>query len=256
MPNGELVNCDFENQSVKLFTIDLKLKNELKIGSHVWDVAVVSGNELIVTEPFSNRLQILNVSENIEKAKCIPVGMTCWGIDCKNEKLYISCHEIDNTGGMVKVITMDGVTVNTFNISNTHPTYLAVNSPGDRIIVSSSENGVLCIDNTGKTLYTYYDKQLRGSSGLLFDSYDNFIVCGKYTNTIHVVKSDGTRHMILLTRDDGLEDASCLAYRPSDNTLVIGQNFTPVSLLGALKNVFKSCSLLGKTVVWSTDVRS
>ena len=131
---------------------------------------------------------------------------------------------------MIKVLTMNGVTVNTFNISQGDPSYLAVNSSGDKILVSIYDYGVLCIDNTGNTLYTYSDSQLKLSSGLLFDSYDNFMVC-RSTNNIQVVKSDGTDHRIIFTGDDGVNNLKCLAYRSSDNNRVIGQSHGSDSLL-------------------------
>ena len=93
MPDGELVCCYLANNSVKVFTPDFKLKNGITIGALLLDVAVVSKNELIVTTPTLNRLQLLTVRDRIKKGKYIPTEVGCCGIDCKNERLYVSCHE-------------------------------------------------------------------------------------------------------------------------------------------------------------------
>ena len=101
MPDGELVISGVDYYSVKVFTPDFKLKNKIPpdfkpknkitISSLICDVAVVSKNEVIVTTPNLISLQFLTVSDQIEKGKCIPVGMKCLGIDCKNERFYVTC---------------------------------------------------------------------------------------------------------------------------------------------------------------------
>ena len=73
-------------------------------------------------------------------------------------------------------------------------------------------------------VYTVYnDSQISNSFGLLFHSYDNFIVGGLGSHNIHAVNSDGTRQKVILTSTDGINQPNCLAYRPSDKTLIIGK---------------------------------
>ena len=81
--------------------------------------------------------------------------MKCWGVDCKILRIYVTCHDEREQEETVKILTMTGDTVNTFNVSQIYPYYLAVNSTGYRIVVSTYTTNVQCIDSTGTTLYTY-----------------------------------------------------------------------------------------------------
>ena len=223
MPDGRIVVCECNNScSVKVFSQDFTFEYETNINC-VWDMAVVSKNQVIVSQRYDKCLQFLNISGAIVKGKSIPVEMNCFGVDCKNNRIYVTCHSYTGQGGTVKILTMTGDTVNTFNVSQGYPYYLAVNSAGDRIVVSTYTNDVQCFDSSGTTLYTYSDSQLSYSLGLLFDSYDNLIVCGQKSNNLHVVNSDGTKQQIILTSKDEINQPHCLAYRPSDKTLIIGQ---------------------------------
>ena len=224
MPNGRLVICDYINYTVKVLSTDFQFENELKCNSRVWDVAVLSTDEVIVTKPESMCLDVLNVSGTVRKVKSIPVGEQCWGVDIKKDNIYVSCHLDKGKGGSIKVLTLDGVCVNTFRIDEESPFYLAVNEAEDRIIVCRDGTAkVVCIDMTGNTIFTYTDNQMKSSLGLTFDSHDNFMVCGRLTGNVHVVKKDGTKHKVLLSSADGRCQPYCLAYRSSDKTLVVRQ---------------------------------
>ena len=172
-------------------------------------------------------LDVLNVSGTVRKVKSIPVGEECWGVDTNKDNIYVSCHLHRGKRGSIKVLTQDGVSVNTFLIDEGFPFYLAVNEAGGRIIVCTGRKSkVLCIDMAGNTILTYSDSQTNSLLGLSFDWNDNFIVCGRLTNTVNVVKKDGTKHGILLSSENGLCQPYCLAYRSSDKILVVGQYAT------------------------------
>ena len=130
MPDSELVICDNTDSSVKVLTDEFKLINKLKPGPRAWDVASVSKTEVIVTEPDSKSLQFLTVSNGIEKGKSVSVGMNYYGIDCKNDKLYLTCHDKFETRGEVVVLTMDGVTVNSIDAGRGYPDYVSVTVHG------------------------------------------------------------------------------------------------------------------------------
>ena len=217
---------------MKVLSTDFQFENELKCNSRVWDVAVLSTDEVIVTKPESMCLDVLNVSGTVRKVKSIPVGEECWGVDTNKDNIYVSCHLHKERRGSIKVLILDGVNVNTlriderFQIHEVFPYYLVVNETGDRIIVcTDGPSKVLCMDMSGNKLLTYYtESQITSSLGSLFDSHDNFMVCGRLSNNVNVVKKDGTIHEILLSSENDLCDPYCLAYRSSDKTLVVGQH--------------------------------
>ena len=227
MSNGQLVVSDQDNYTLKVFTADFKLENELKCDSRPWDVAVLSKNEVIVTKPDSMCLDVLNVSGTVRKVRSIPIGEQCWGVDIKKDNIYVSCQLQDGKRGTIKVLTLDGVCANMFQIDKGNLYYVAVNEAGDRIIVSTDTTSkVLCMDMAGNTIFTYIDNQMKYSLGLTFDSNDNFMVCGRLSKNVHVLKKDGTKYKILHSSENGLDEPYCLAYRSSDKTLVVGQRAT------------------------------
>ena len=226
MSNGQLVVSDQDSYTLKVFTADFKLENELKCDSRPWDVAVLSKNEVIVTKPDSMCLDVLNVSGTVRKVRSITIGEQCWGVDIKKDNIYVSCHLQAGNGGNIKVHRLDGVCAKEFRIYEGNPYYLAVNDAEDKIIVCTfSTSKVLCMDMTGNTIFSSTDSQLECPLGLLFDSHDNFMVCGRESNTVHVVNQDGSKHKILLSSENCLYWPYCVAYRSTDRTIVVGQYF-------------------------------
>ena len=47
-------------------------------------------------------------------------------------------------------------------------------------------------------------------------------MCCWYPNNVQVIRADGTKCCILLTTQDGVSYPGSVAYRQSDNTLILG----------------------------------
>ena len=47
-------------------------------------------------------------------------------------------------------------------------------------------------------------------------------MCGWYSNNVQVIRANGTKCCTLLTSQDGVESPSSVAYRQSDNTIILG----------------------------------
>ena len=73
----------------------------------------------------------------------------------------------------------------------------------------------------GSIVYHYKDTDLKGPRGLYCDDGDNIMVCGFNSNNIHVITSDGKKYGTLLSSQDGLKIPVSVAYRKSDDTLVV-----------------------------------
>ena len=105
----------------------------------------------------------------------------------------------------------------------TKPEYITGNSSGEMIFVSDwVTHTVTCMTVTGHVVYTYKDESMRKPRGLLCDSENNILVCGEWSNNVQVLTADGKRHCTLLTERDGLKYPEFIAYRDSDNTLLVG----------------------------------
>ena len=92
-----------------------------------------------------------------------------------------------------------------------------------KMFVSDSETDtVRCFTSDGDVLYQYTDKELRKPRGLYADDKDNLIVCGYDSHNVQVVTAAGKTGRALLTAKNGLYCPSCVTFRPTDGTLVVG----------------------------------
>ena len=102
------------------------------------------------------------------------------------------------------------------------PEYVAVSRSGDKIFVSDYlNNTVSCLTSDGKIVYQYRDAELDTPCGLFVDDNGAVIVCCQISHTVQVITA-GEKHKTLLSRDDGISEPRCVAFRPSDGTLVVG----------------------------------
>ena len=74
----------------------------------------------------------------------------------------------------------------------------------------------------GSIVYQYRDENLKDTTGMYCDSEDNLFVCDSRSDKVHAVGADGKSCGTLLTSSDGLVRPQCIAYRRSDNVLIIG----------------------------------
>ena len=107
----------------------------------------------------------------------------------------------------------------------TYPYYITMNVTGEKIFVSDgSTHTITCMTVDGDIVYQNNDKDLRCPSGLYCDSGDNILVCGWWYHNVHVITADGKKNRSLLS-PAGLQDPYSIAYRDSDDTLLVGCRF-------------------------------
>ena len=230
MTNGDVVLCDWYNDKIKLLNSSGVLTGNVELSSRPWDVSVLYQTSVIVTLPFSGQLQVVQVYPQLKPWRVIQLNKWCRGVAVGKGELYVTCHNPFGPGnGEIRVLDLDGKVKRRLGVNQDGsfmfiwPTYITVNSSGEKIFVSDwSTDTVTCMSVDGRVIYTYKDGSMRGPKGLLCDSEDNILVCGEGTNNVQVLTADGKRHCTLLTESDGLEYPHSIAYRDSDNTLLVG----------------------------------
>ena len=234
MTNGDVVLCDFKNKKIKLLNSSGVLTGILKLSSWPYDVSVLDPSSVIVTLPAKKQLQVVQVYPQLKPGRVIQLDKTCWGVAVGKGELYVTCCNINidtytGENGEIRVLGLDGKVKRRLGVNQDgsfmfkSPQYITVNSSGEKIFVSDwGTHTVTCMSVDGRVIYTYKDGSMRGPRGLLCDSEDNILVCGANSNNVQVLTADGKRHCTLLTESDGLEYPHLIAYRDSDNTLLVG----------------------------------
>ena len=234
MANGDAVLCDNSNEKIKLLNSSGVITGNMELSSEPWDVSVLDPSSVIVTLPYNKQLQMIQVYPQLKPGRVIQLDkkdtMDCWGVEVGKGELYVTCRNITGEGeGEIRVLSLDGKVKRRLGVNQygsfmfTSPYYITVNSSGEKIFVSDyTKHTVTCMSVDGRVIYTYTDDSMRDPRGLLCDSEDNILVCGTDSNTVQVLTADGKRYCTLLTASDGVKDPCSIAYRDSDNTLLLG----------------------------------
>ena len=233
MTNGDVVLCDSHNNKIKLLNSSGVLTGNMKLSSRPWHVSVLDPTSVIVTLPYKKQLQVVQVYPQLKPGRVIQLQLDkyCYGVAVGKGELYVTCCNNSNYpgNGEIRVLDLDGKVKRRLGVNQDGsfmfmwPHFITVNSSGEKIFVSDGyTNTVTCMSVDGRVIYTYIDGSMVGPRGLLCDSEDNILVCGWSSNNVQVLTADGKRHCTLLTESDGLKEPRSIAYRGSDNTLLVG----------------------------------
>ena len=228
IPDGGVVLCDYSNCNLILLSDTFTVKERLHLDSSPWDVSPVNNNNVMVTIPNKKTLQLIQVIPSLKIGRSINVGRMCWGVQVVEDLIYVACHN-DPGKGEVLVVDMNGtVTHRLGQPDKKQPMFSSLNyitvCPSSRrmFITDSSTDTVSCLMSDGTVVYQYKDEKLRAPAGVCVDGGGNVIVCGNYSDNVQVIRADGTKCCTLLTSQDGVSRPCSVAYRQSDNTLILG----------------------------------
>ena len=226
--SGSVVICDRINQKIKLLNNSGVLTEYTQLSSAPRDVSVLDSTSVIATLADSKQLQVVQITPKLQPSRAITLDKVCWGVAVFRDDIYVTCYDVSGEGE-VKVLDLDGNVKRRLGINRdgtymfTEPNYVTLNKSGDKIFVSDSNTDtVTCMSVDGCVIYAYKNDSIRAPSGLLCDSEDNILVCSERSHNVQVLRADGKRHSTLLTASDGLKDPYSIAYRASDNTLLLG----------------------------------
>ena len=229
MPNGDVVLCDTTNNNIKLLSGTFTIKDSLQLDYPPWDVSPVSSNSVVTTLPHENQLQFIQVMPTLKRLdRSIKVDRNCWGVQVVEDLIYVTCH--NNPGkGEVLILDMNGTVTHRLGQPDKKPSmffdpsYITVCPSTRKLFLSDwSRDTVSCLLSDGTVVYQYKDEELRRPYGVCVDGGGNVIVCGRRSNNVQVIRADGTKCCTLLTSQDGVSDPFSVAYRQSDNTLILG----------------------------------
>ena len=229
MPDGKVLLTDVENDNLKLLDKSFTLQDSLDLPSYPWDVSVVNDTTAIITLPYPEQLQYIDVAPRLAAGRVIQLDKRCYGVQVVGSDIYVTCHHYPAGEGEVRILDKNGNMRkrlgvnqdNTFMFTNPH--HLTVSARSNKIYVSDRDQHTLtCLKTDGTVIFQYKDPELDGPLGVCVDDEDNVMVCGGESNNLHVVTSDGKKHSVILTSKDGIKLPGCVAYRQTDKTLIVG----------------------------------
>ena len=228
MPNGEILLCDCDNRNIKLLSDSFIIKESLTLKSRPWDVSVINSNSAVITLPDLKQLQYIQVAPELKTGRVIQLNKKCWGVDVVNDEIYTTCHNCPGQGE-VRILDMDGKFKRKVGVKQdgsflfTDPYYLTVSKTSGKIYVSDYNTAtVTCMLQDGSIVFQYTDPDLVRPEDVSVDTEDNIMVCCRDSDNVHVICADGTKSYILLTSKDGIQSPYSIAFRHTDDTLIIG----------------------------------
>ena len=229
MPDGGVVLCDSSNNSnLILLSNTFTVKERLHLDSWPWDVSPVNSNNVMVTIPHEKKLQLIQVIPSLKRGRSINVGRMCCGVQVVEDLIYVTCH---NDPGEVEVLVVDMNGTVTHRLGQPdkkssvffRPNYITVCPSTRKLFITDEDTAtVSCMMSNGTVVYQYKDEKLSEPYGVCVDGGGNAIVCGYYSDNVQVIRADGTKCCTLLTSQDGVLAPYSVAYRQSDNTIILG----------------------------------
>ena len=226
MPNGSVVICDHSNDKIKMLDSSLELKDSINL-PYPWDVPVVDANNVIVTLVSKKQLQIF---PSLKTRRVLQLDQMCCGVTVSGDNIYVTCHD-GLCDGEVRILDKQGNikcrlgVTKTGSFLSSGPHYITVSTPGDKVFVSDfSTDIVTCMTLDGNTIYRYQDKDLKGPKCVYCDDEDNVLVCAYGSNNVHMIDAGGKKAGTILLAKDGVREPISIAFKESDNTLILGSH--------------------------------
>ena len=224
IPDGGVVLCDHENSNLILLSDEFTVTERLHLDYRPWDVSPVNSNNVMVTIPNKKKLLLIQVVPSLKRGRSINVDRECWGVQVVDDLIYVTCHNSPGEGEVL-VVDMNGTVTHRLGQPDKkssmffRPNYITV-CPATRkmFITDEDTHTVSCMMSNRTVVYQYKDEKLRGLAGVCVDGGGNVIVCGYFSHNVQVIRADGTK----LTSQDGVPMPHSVAYRQSDNNLILG----------------------------------
>ena len=221
MPNDNIVTCDSNNDRLKLFDNSWVCQESVTI-PNIRRVAVVDPNTVIVTVPNERKLQNIQLHPQLQLGRNIHMDTECFGVCVSGTDIFVTCKT--KQGREIRVLGLDGTQKRHIPIDrNSYPYNITVAPSREKIFYTDSKTQAsTCMTVDGRIVYKYRNDNLRDARGMYCDSEDNLFVCGQISNTVQAITADGKSRGTLITSNDRLRWPECIAYRSSENELIIG----------------------------------
>ena len=231
LSSGELILCDYNNDKLKLLDKSLQMKESIDVPAEPWDIAPVNQQQVIVTFPFKQYLQFIQVTPSLALGHKVNLWMKCCGVTVSRENIYISFADsgeckigiYDLTGK--QKLTIGPYSCNDGKLMFKKPYYIDVLND-EKIFVSdvddkSNTSTVYCLESNGNVLSTISNPSFKRCLGISVDGNENLLLCDWESHNVFLITRDGKEVREFLTEKDGLYEPLTTSFRRSDGTFVV-----------------------------------
>ena len=230
LKGGELLIADHASEKLALLDAVLQIKETLTLEGRPYDLALISNTNAVVTLPYEQTLLFVQTEPKLQIILKKALTNRCWGVAFCKGNIYVSCNFSGENPEILELVAETGMHKRSItcklmgkNVSFKYIFNIATNQDGTRLYVSDYwSHQVLCMASDGQLIYAYSDPDMKYPRGILVDAADNALICSEASSNIHIVKSDGTKHRILLKSEHGIQTPFAIDYRINDGMLAIG----------------------------------
>ena len=229
---GEILIADSKSMLLHL-DANLNVKNSIKCTDSNTSLAPLEEEVFVVLTGRRKEISYVAITPTLHISRSIKLRKSCKALAAANQCIYLLTQStfgydsplellvLDKLGNLIKTLKSSEMDKPLVSIS-----YLALNPTGSKFFVAGNfESTVTCMTTSGESVYVYKDQEMTSPSGIVVDEDDNaLVVCCRYSSNIHMIKSDGTRHKILLSDGDVLRWPDCIGYRATDGLLFVGSD--------------------------------
>lgn len=202
--DGKRLLVDHNNSKVKMFSREMEFLSSVKMESRLWDVAVISDKEAVVST--ENSLAILVISgRGINIKRTQQLSFLVDGITKYQDKLIItspttpcSVKMIDQTGKVYWSVSSDEQGQILFQ----NPYYVSCRDDGRQstvIVTDSGNNTLTMLDSENGSVMTRRQVKEKRPRGIACDTEGNIYVCYYCTDEVAVLTGDLSEEKILLS---------------------------------------------------------
>lgn len=220
---SRLILADYNNKKLKILDIDRQsVVEEKTLGTEPFDIAILPQNQVAVSLPFKEKIQILSNTSKLTKFRSIPVKRNCCGMVYHQDLLYVVCRQpnsllvLDMQIGVQRDVTLQAA----MNVTFQNPLHIAGSHDGQHLYISDwKSNFVASITLQGKVTGVYKNDEMKYPRGLLVMPGGSLLVCCGSSGTIHHVSSDLKKG---LTKNKKVTLATSICYQPDKQTIFVG----------------------------------
>lgn len=224
LSDNEIVLADYNNRSVKVIDLcENKIRDELKLTYHPYDLAVPAENMIAVT--LTNTIQIVRRSHLLRQAESISVDGECYGIAGNKNKLFVS---FIKPSPKVEILNHQGDVLQKIELGTTRrvlkrPRYIAV-CPHERFIYVTDfdTESIVQLNLKGEYVKVFRDTAiLNGPYGIHVDLKGHVFVCNYGNDNIYEFSADLSNYKIVLSKTEGIESPQSIYMDSKANRLFV-----------------------------------
>ncbi|XP_053386753.1 uncharacterized protein LOC128550859 [Mercenaria mercenaria] len=204
LPSGKMLIADWENKNIKKLDDKYMLISVCNLSDCPYSICYI-GNNKAVAALRGKQLQFVDVRE-MTRTKTMKTNHLCKGLTYHDNQLYVIDHKsvyvYSTSGKMLRVLF-------TCTSQNPNPDFrhLEVSYDGSKIYIANFSEGLVTIDSSGKTLYTFTDSKLPDICGVCVDGAGHVLVCGQLSKIALKISGNGKQKLGIICNQSG--DAIC-----------------------------------------------